>query len=91
YESRVGDVILLGATSWRIVDITADRVLVLPAYGQPGKLPFWRGDAAGRPAELGDAVGRFRRELDADPEAGRTRLAAAGLDPWAQDNLLAYL
>ena len=74
YESRVGDVILLGATSWRIVDITADRVLVLPAYGQPGKLPFWRGDAAGRPAELGDAVGRFRRELDADPEAGRTRL-----------------
>ncbi|MCV7727322.1 ATP-dependent helicase [Micrococcus luteus] len=91
YESRVGDVILLGATSWRIVDITADRVLVLPAYGQPGKLPFWRGDAAGRPAELGDAVGRFRRELDADPEAGRTRLGAAGLDPWAQDNLLAYL
>nr|WP_206480696.1 ATP-dependent helicase [Micrococcus sp. KRD128] len=91
YESRVGDVILLGATSWRIVDITADRVLVLPAYGQPGKLPFWRGDAAGRPAELGDAVGRFRRELDADPEAGRARLAAAGLDPWAQDNLLAYL
>ncbi|WP_375162460.1 YchJ family metal-binding protein [Micrococcus sp. HG099] len=91
YESRVGDVILLGATSWRIVDITADRVLVLPAYGQPGKLPFWRGDAAGRPAELGDAVGRFRRELDADPAAGRERLAAAGLDAWAQDNLLAYL
>ena len=91
YESRVGDVILLGATSWRIVDITADRVLVLPAYGQPGKLPFWRGDAAGRPAELGDAVGRFRRELDADPPAGRERLTAAGLDAWAQDNLLAYL
>ncbi len=91
YESRVGDVILLGATSWRIVDITADRVLVLPAYGQPGKLPFWRGDTAGRPAELGDAVGRFRRELDADPAAGRERLAAAGLDAWAQDNLLAYL
>ena len=91
YESRVGDVILLGATSWRIVDITADRVLVLPAYGQPGKLPFWRGDAAGRPAELGDAVGRFRRELDADPEAARDRLAAAGLDEWARDNLLKYL
>ncbi|MDY6056059.1 DEAD/DEAH box helicase [Micrococcus sp.] len=91
YESRVGDVILLGATSWRIVDITADRVLVLPAYGQPGKLPFWRGDAAGRPAELGDAVGRFRRELDADPDAARDRLAAAGLDEWARENLLTYL
>jgi len=91
YESRVGDVILLGATSWRIVDITADRVLVLPAYGQPGKLPFWRGDAAGRPAELGDAVGRFRRELDADPDAARDRLAAVGLDEWARENLLKYL
>ncbi|MCK6096184.1 DEAD/DEAH box helicase [Micrococcus sp. EYE_162] len=91
YESRVGDVILLGATSWRIVDITADRVLVLPAYGQPGKLPFWRGDAAGRPAELGDAVGRFRREVDADPQSAPARLEAAGLDPWARDNLLAYL
>ena len=91
YESRVGDVILLGATSWQIVEITADRVLVLPAYGQPGKLPFWRGDAAGRPAQLGEAVGRFRRETDADPAAARERLEAAGLDAWAADNLLAYL
>lgn len=91
YESRVGDVILLGATSWRIVDITADRVLVLPAYGEPGRLPFWRGDAAGRPAELGEAVGAFRRAVDADPETAGTRLAEAGLDDWAQENLLTYL
>ena len=91
YESRVGDVILLGATSWRIVDITADRVLVLPAYGEPGRLPFWRGDAAGRPAELGEAVGAFRRETDAEPEAAAARLAEAGLDEWAQENLLTYL
>ncbi|XNZ00354.1 DEAD/DEAH box helicase [Micrococcus luteus] len=91
YESRVGDVILLGATSWRIVDITADRVLVLPAYGEPGRLPFWRGDAAGRPAELGEAVGAFRRETDAEPEAAGVRLAEAGLDEWARKNLLTYL
>ncbi|QCU78852.1 DEAD/DEAH box helicase [Citricoccus sp. SGAir0253] len=98
YESRVGDVIVLGATSWQIQDITHDRVLVLPAFGQPGKLPFWRGDAEGRPAELGAAVGAFRREVEAalGPDgtpsgpAGE-RLAAAGLDGWARDNLAAYL
>ncbi|WP_067178588.1 Lhr family helicase [Microtetraspora niveoalba] len=65
YESRVGDVFVLGATSWRIEDITADRVLVSPAPGQPGKLPFWHGDAPGRPAELGRAIGAFIRELSA--------------------------
>ncbi|GAA4221290.1 ATP-dependent Lhr-like helicase [Streptosporangium album] len=63
YESRVGDVFVLGATSWRIEDITADRVLVSPAPGQPGKLPFWHGDSAGRPAELGRAIGAFLREM----------------------------
>ena len=57
YESRPGDVISLGATSWRITEITHDRVLVLPAPGQPARLPFWRGDAVGRPAELGAAIG----------------------------------
>ncbi|WP_421014779.1 helicase-related protein, partial [Glutamicibacter creatinolyticus] len=51
YESRVGDVFALGATSWRIEDITHDRVLVSPAFGQPGKLPFWHGDGQGRPIE----------------------------------------
>ncbi len=63
YESRVGDVFVLGASSWRIEDITADQVLVSPAPGQPGKLPFWHGDAPGRPAELGRAIGAFCREL----------------------------
>ncbi|MFD9941579.1 ATP-dependent helicase [Nonomuraea sp. NPDC059023] len=85
YESRVGDVFVLGATSWRIEDITADRVLVSPAPGQPGKLPFWHGDTAGRPAELGKAIGEFLRE----PEEERMR--AAGLDAFASANLLAYL
>ena len=92
YESRVGDVILLGSSSWRIEDIGADRVLVSPAPGQPGKLPFWHGDAPGRPIELGRAMGAFSRELAAlDPPAAAQRLAAAGLDEWAQGNLLAYL
>src|SRR5207244_11239792 len=68
YESRVGDVFVLGASSWRIEDITPDRVLVLPAPGQPGKLPFWRGDTQGRPAELGKAIGAACRELSAAGE-----------------------
>ncbi|WP_456152581.1 DEAD/DEAH box helicase, partial [Microbispora rosea] len=98
YESRVGDVFVLGATSWRIEDITADRVLVSPAPGQPGKLPFWHGDAPGRPAELGRAIGAFLRELAAagaggrgDPASARERIRAAGLDDYAVGNLLAYL
>ncbi|GAA4989489.1 ATP-dependent helicase [Nonomuraea thailandensis] len=89
YESRVGDVFVLGATSWRIEDITADRVLVSPAPGQPGKLPFWHGDAPGRPAELGRAIGQFLRE---QAKQGTTdRMRAAGLDEYASGNLLAYL
>ncbi|MGO1183389.1 ATP-dependent helicase [Micrococcaceae sp. AOP34-BR2-30] len=99
YESRVGDVIILGATSWQIQDITHDRVLVVPAFGQPGRLPFWRGDAEGRPLELGRALGAFRREVHGgtgsdrtdSADETRTRLSAAGLDTWATDNLLNYL
>jgi ATP-dependent Lhr-like helicase len=92
YESRVGDVFVLGASSWRIEDITPDRVLVSPAPGQPGKLPFWHGDAPGRPAELGRALGAFSRELSAlGPDQARERVRAAGLDEWAAGNLLAYL
>jgi len=64
YESRVGDVIALGATSWRVQEITHDRVIVTPAYGLPARLPFWRGDAVGRSAELGEAIGGFLRRLD---------------------------
>ena len=92
YESRVGDVFTLGSTSWRIEDITHDRVLVTPAPGQPGRLPFWKGDSIGRPAELGRALGAFTRELAVlTPAKARARVMAAGLDEWAARNLLAYL
>ncbi|GAA1872791.1 Lhr family helicase [Myceligenerans crystallogenes] len=95
YESRVGDTFTLGSSTWRIEDITPDRVLVTPAPGLPGRLPFWKGDTPGRPAELGRAVGAFVRNAGAalaeDPARGRDLLRAAGLDPWAADNLATYL
>jgi ATP-dependent Lhr-like helicase len=92
YESRVGDVFTLGTSSWRIEDITRDRVLVSPAPGVPGRLPFWKGDQLGRPLELGRAVGAFLREVGSlAPDDARLRLLAAGLDAWAADNVLAYL
>lgn len=92
YESRTGDVFTLGTTSWRIEDITRDRVLVSPAPGVPGRLPFWKGDQLGRPLELGRALGAFVREVGALPEEdARLRLLAAGLDAWAAENLLTYL
>jgi ATP-dependent helicase Lhr and Lhr-like helicase len=92
YESRVGEVFLLGSSSWRIEDITHDRVLVSPAPGQTGKMPFWKGDSLGRPAELGRALGAFVRELSsAEPSAAMQRARAAGLDDWAAGNLVSYL
>jgi ATP-dependent Lhr-like helicase len=92
YESRVGDVFVLGASSWRIEDITADSVLVTPAPGQPGKLPFWHGDTLGRPAELGAAIGAKCRELaGASPEQATTMLQETGLDELAASNLVRYL
>ncbi|WP_405699416.1 DEAD/DEAH box helicase [Streptomyces sp. NBC_01383] len=92
YESRVGDVFTLGTTSWRIEDITRDRVLVSPAPGVPGRLPFWKGDQLGRPLELGRALGAFLRELGGlSSEDARQRLLAAGLDTWAVDNVLSYI
>ena len=92
YESRVGDVFALGATSWKIEDITFDRVLVTPAFGQPGKLPFWKGDSLGRPVELGRALGAFIREISAAPRAkALARCTSTGLDDWAANNLLGYL
>jgi ATP-dependent helicase Lhr and Lhr-like helicase len=84
YESRVGEVFVLGASSWRIEDITPDRVVVTPAPGQPGKLPFWHGDAPGRPAELGRAIGQAIRELPAKKDLDN-------LDEPAKKNLLRYL
>ena len=92
YESRVGDVFLLGSTSWRIEDITPDRVLVSPAPGAPARMPFWKGDALGRPVELGRAIGAQLRSLvRADEEKATAALRASGLDEWAAGNLLAYL
>ena len=89
YEARPGQTFLLGATTWRIEEITRDRVIVTPAPGTPGAVPFWKGDGVGRPAELGRAIGEFAREaLNARPE----ELAAAyDLDPRAAANLLAFL
>ncbi|ANS80541.1 putative ATP-dependent helicase lhr [Serinicoccus hydrothermalis] len=92
YESRVGDVFTLGTTSWRIEDITHDQVLVTPAPGQIGRLPFWKGESLGRPAELGAAVGEFvRRTAGLPREAALEELAGRGLDRFAADNLVTYL
>ena len=92
YESRVGDVFALGTTSWRIQEITHDQVLVTPAFGQPGRLPFWKGDGLGRPAELGAAIGAFVREVSSlSPAKARERGSASGLDERAVTNLLAFL
>jgi len=92
YESRVGDVFLLGSSSWRIEDITHDRVLVTPAPGQPGRMPFWKGDSPGRPLELGRAQGSFIREFAGqDRAAALDRARRAGLDDWAATNLVDYL
>ena len=92
YETRVSDVFTLGTTSWRVEGITHDQVLVSPAPGVPGRLPFWKGDAPGRPLELGRAFGKFVREVGALPgERAGARLAEAGLDDFAAGNLLTYL
>lgn len=92
YESRVGDVFALGASSWRIDEITHDRVLVTPAPGQPGRMPFWHGDSLGRSYELGTRIGAFVRRLDQLSHLEATDLLQSeGLDDFAAGNLLAYL
>ena len=99
YESRAGETFLLGASTWRIEDITFERVVVTPAPGVPGKMPFWHGDGPGRPLELGRAVGTFTRELREQRGDGPAGLAAAttrlqvedGLDERAAANLLGFL
>lgn len=92
YESRNGDVFTLGASNWRIMQITHDRVMVTPAPGVPAKMPFWHGDSLGRPVELGRALGAFMREVGhAPPEKATERLQAAGLDEFAVANLIRYL
>jgi ATP-dependent Lhr-like helicase len=89
YESRVGDVISLGASSWRIEEITYDRVLVTAAPGKPGKLPFWHADAQGRSFEMGQAIGEFLRDVEAS--SAPRRLARTALDEYARENLSRYL
>ena len=93
FESRPGDVFVLGASSWRILEITHDRVTVAPAPGEPGKMPFWHGDRPGRPTEFGEAIGALSRTLAAasDPEAIARLQERHGLDPRAAANLVAYL
>ncbi|MPZ74255.1 MAG: DEAD/DEAH box helicase, partial [Nitriliruptorales bacterium] len=93
YETRPGETFTLGSSTWRVEDITRDQVLVTPAPGEQGKLPFWHGDAQGRPVELGRAVGGFLREVGdlADHEAVARLETTYGLDPLAASNLVAYL
>ncbi len=89
YEARPGQTFLLGATTWRIEEITRDRVIVTPAPGAPGAVPFWKGDGIGRPAELGRAIGAFSREAVSREPA---ELAAEyDLDERAANNLVTYL
>lgn len=93
HESRPGEVFCLGASSWRIEQITHDRVLVRPAPGEPGKMPFWHGEGPGRPLELGLAIGRTVRELADLPERRQVAVLREdfGLDARAAANLAAYL
>jgi len=93
FESHPGETFILGASTWRIVEITHDRVLVTPAPGEPGKMPFWKGDGPGRPLEFGRRIGALVRELRALPKpAALTRLVAEhDLDPGAAENLLRFL
>ncbi len=94
YESRAGETFLLGASTWRIEDITFDRVVVTPAPGMPGKMPFWHGEGPGRPLELGRAIGQFVREVRdrrVTPDPVATLRQRHGLDELAARNLVAYL
>ncbi len=93
FESHPNETFILGASTWRIEDITHDRVLVVPAPGEPGKMPFWKGDGPGRPLEFGRRIGALVRELRAMPRpAALTRLVTQhDLDPSAAENLLQFL
>jgi ATP-dependent Lhr-like helicase len=93
FESHTNETFILGASTWRIVDITHDRVLVTPAPGEPGKMPFWKGDGPGRPLEFGRRIGELVRTLRALPKpAALTRLVAGhDLDPGAAENLMQFL
>ena len=93
FESRVGETFLLGASTWRIEELTHDRVLVTPAPGEPGKMPFWKADAAGRPLELGTYIGEMVRTLRQLPPASAVQRLVEhhDLDARAAENLMRYL
>ncbi|MEZ4319031.1 MAG: DEAD/DEAH box helicase [Myxococcota bacterium] len=93
YESRAGDTIILGASTWRIQEITRDRVLVTPAPGEPGRLPFWHGDRPGRPVDLGRALGAYVREVGELPEKSAVKRVAksAPVDDLAARNVVSYV
>ena len=93
FESHPNETFILGASTWRIEDITHDRVLVVPAPGEPGKMPFWKGDGPGRPLEFGRRIGALVRELRGmSKPAALTRLVTEhDLDPNAAENLLEFL
>src|SRR5690606_3650353 len=93
FEARAGETFVLGASTWRIEQITHDRVLVSPAPGEPGKMPFWKGEGPGRPIELGMAIGKLTRDLRrVDPAKAIERLRSDhGLTGTAAENLLQYL
>ncbi len=91
FESRVGETFLLGASTWRIEDITPDRVVVTPAPGVPGKMPFWHGDKLGRPYELGQAIGSFVRALSNGEITDQVLKQDYALDELSRINLLKYV
>jgi ATP-dependent Lhr-like helicase len=93
FETRTGETFLLGTSSWRVEEITHDRVLVSPAPGQAGKMPFWKGEGAGRPVEFGREIGALLRELGAmkPEEAERQLMREHKLNDWAAGNLLRYM
>jgi ATP-dependent Lhr-like helicase len=93
FEQRTGDTFILGASTWRVEEITHDRVLVSPAPGDPGKMPFWHGDQAGRPLEFGRRIGGLVRALREMPRsvAVATLTAEHDLDPQAAENVMRYL
>src|SRR5919197_653196 len=93
YQARAGQTFHLGASTWRIEEITRDRVLVSPAPGVPGAVPFWKGEGVGRPYELGEAIGRTSRELVAlaDEQAVARLTDEHRLDALAARNLLSFL
>ncbi len=92
YESRKGDVVLLGATSWRIVDISRDRVLVAPAPGEPGRMPFWRGEGPGRAVDVGKRIGALIRDIQTHGTNAVAFLQdSCGLDALAAGNLVGYV